>query len=213
MNRMKNRVVLSFLAITSTLLISCNDDDKKSLSLIGRWETTTEVVTNCADEANNHTLTCGEYEFCQTFEFKSDETYTRSNPKTGYQFAQGTYKISDPYVLIDYGVYGLFAYKIQLNGSTLVLTESDSKAPCEIAVTYKKVDQVVALLRADHTSGANVELKLNRYVQYKNKCTVTLFLCLSGERECAEELLQGYPKVCRWIRKIRTDQDALRCFR
>ncbi|MEQ9467206.1 MAG: hypothetical protein RLN88_07315 [Ekhidna sp.] len=74
---MKKKLYLLLLLITPLFLINCGSDDDGPdylAELVGTWESTQIVTSNCPSADDNGTLTCDP--FCINIEINADGTYT-----------------------------------------------------------------------------------------------------------------------------------------
>lgn len=77
---MHMKTYLNFIFILSILfLYSCGSEEEDFLSpLVGTWESSTVIATNCTDSDENGTLTCTNT-YCIRVTINSDGTYTLNN--------------------------------------------------------------------------------------------------------------------------------------
>ena len=126
-----------------TLLISCSDDDKtSSVSVVGKWQASTQENYECPNSSDNNKLTCGTYAFCYTIEFKSDKTFqmTRSTDNIG----SGKYYLSGDKFSLDFtsnpfGYSSPALYSFTISGNTLTTIYAPGGISCKTKAVYLKM--------------------------------------------------------------------------
>ena len=113
----------------------CKKDDPKpnASALIGSWEETSYVVTNCTDPLDNEAL----YEcttICEILEVSATTVTLDGDGPYDYTASGNT-------VTIDLGPDGTVVVTYSISGTTLTISIQDSLADggCKTTITYTKV--------------------------------------------------------------------------
>ena len=143
MNQLLNRFCALAFAV---FFIACGDDDPSGpeASLLGTWQWTKVVRTDCTDPSFLGTVAADCPDLCGTVTFTGEiQTLTYWNPNQSEpQVSTGTYAVSGDVInscTQDNGQQTCTTATFSLSGNNLILTSLEEDNGCTVTTTYTKV--------------------------------------------------------------------------
>jgi hypothetical protein len=123
---------LNLLLAAALLLISgCKDDEPANAVLLGAWENTSLLVTECTDPANNYTQDCQDnceiIFFTETTVISLGETFPYTVSENNLNIYENSYTIS------------VLQYSIENTVLTLTFKADSADGSCKFASKYVKI--------------------------------------------------------------------------
>jgi hypothetical protein len=124
-------IQITFITVFVSSLGCSDDDEKSTVSIVGKWQVESRELFDCPDAATNNVLTCSSSPTasdCGTWEFKSDGNYTVAEVGGGGYTYQYEAKQSGQLNLCYSGT--CYPYLYAISGNKLTITEGDFTTSC-----------------------------------------------------------------------------------